>query len=223
MYGKYFSQLKNTDKQLWSSYVSHEFVSKLAEGTLPRKTFVHYLIQDYIFLIHFSRAWALGIVKAQTLEEMKFCSYVVNSLLQEEIQLHIEFCKKEGIKERELLQVKEKKENYAYTRFAIETGLSGDFLDLIIVLSPCVLGYGEIGQQLNKTTIKNNPYIDWITMYSGKEYQSLCRKFGKLLDGSITTRMGDYAEDNPRWTILTTKFQQAIALEVDFWQMNFAL
>ena len=35
--------------------------------------------------------------------------------------------------------------NLAYTRYVLEAGFSGDFLDLMAALAPCVLGYGEIG------------------------------------------------------------------------------
>ena len=41
-----------------------DFVEQLGDGSLPRKSFLHYLVQDYVFLVHFSRAWALAVVKS---------------------------------------------------------------------------------------------------------------------------------------------------------------
>ena len=55
----------------WSKYIEHEFVLGLGNGNLPREAFIAYLIQDYIFLLNFSRAWAMGIVKAETATQMR--------------------------------------------------------------------------------------------------------------------------------------------------------
>jgi thiaminase len=35
----------------WKKYTEHEFVQKLADGTLPEEQFKLYLIQDYLFLV----------------------------------------------------------------------------------------------------------------------------------------------------------------------------
>ena len=51
----------------WKQYVEHEFVQQLAKGTLPKACFQHYLKQDYIYLFHYSRAFALGLFKARNL------------------------------------------------------------------------------------------------------------------------------------------------------------
>jgi len=35
----------------WKAYTEHEFLQRLADGTLPEEQFKHYLIQDYLFLV----------------------------------------------------------------------------------------------------------------------------------------------------------------------------
>ena len=55
----------------WTTYIGHPFVKGLSDGTLPEASFHHYLIQDYIFLVHFTRAWAMAVVKSESLEEIK--------------------------------------------------------------------------------------------------------------------------------------------------------
>jgi hypothetical protein len=35
----------------WREYAEHDFVSGLADGSLPVETFKYYLIQDYLFLV----------------------------------------------------------------------------------------------------------------------------------------------------------------------------
>jgi thiaminase (transcriptional activator TenA) len=101
-----------------------------------------------VFLIHFARAWALAVAKAETLEEMKTAAATVHALVHHEMRLHIETCAGEGISQAELEATPEAAENLAYTRYVLEAGYSGDFLDLMAALAPCVLGYGEIGARL---------------------------------------------------------------------------
>ena len=58
----------------WTRYTNHAFVQGLGDGTLPQASFHYYLIQDYIFLIHFTRAWALAVVKSESLSEMRLAA-----------------------------------------------------------------------------------------------------------------------------------------------------
>ena len=55
-----FARLRAACTADWEAYTGHAFVRQLAAGTLPEKCFRQYLIQDYLFLIHFARAWALA-------------------------------------------------------------------------------------------------------------------------------------------------------------------
>ena len=59
------NQLIQQAQPYWKQYVEHEFVQQLAKGTLPKACFQHYLKQDYIYLFHYSRAFALGVFKAK--------------------------------------------------------------------------------------------------------------------------------------------------------------
>ena len=74
----------------------------------------------------------------------------VNALVNEEISLHVKLCAEEGIEEADLFNATEAMPNLAYTRYVLDAGHSGDFLDLIAALAPCVLGYGEIGYTISK-------------------------------------------------------------------------
>ena len=139
---KVFAGWRDAAKSDWEDYVGHAFVQQLGEGTLPRKCFLHYLVQDYVFLIHFSRAWALAVTKTETVDEMRLAAGTVNALINNEIALHIEICGQAGIPEKALFEARERPENLAYTRYVLDAGHSGDFLDLMAALAPCVMGYG---------------------------------------------------------------------------------
>ncbi|KMW59468.1 Thiaminase II [Candidatus Rhodobacter oscarellae] len=218
-YGRAFPLMRGAARDAWRDYTRHAFVEGLRDGSLPREAFLHYLRQDYVFLIHFSRAWALAVVKAETHAEMLTAVGTVNALVAEEMQLHIGICAAAGIPQEELFATPERAENLAYTRFVLEAGYSGDLLDLLAALAPCVMGYGEIGARLaaEKTS---DTYGDWIGTYAGADYQGACVAVGEMLDSALERRLGADFTASPRWDRLCRTFRTATELEVNFWQMG---
>lgn len=221
-YGKVFALMRDAAQGPWRDYTRHAFVEGIKDGTLPREAFLHYLRQDYVFLIHFSRAWALAVVKSETHSEMLTAVGTVNALVAEEMQLHIGICEAAGISQEELFATPERAENLAYTRFVLEAGYSGDLLDLLAALAPCVMGYGEIGTRL-ASEATSETYRDWINTYAGEDYQGACQAVGDLLDQALTRRIGADFEASPRWNRLCQTFRTATELEVNFWQMGLTL
>ncbi|WP_306005452.1 TenA family protein [Aquicoccus porphyridii] len=215
-YGQAF-RLWRAEAPDWQAYTHHAFVEGLRTGDLPRARFLYYLRQDYIFLIHFARAWALAAAKAETLMEMQVASATVQALVHDEMPLHVQICADEGINAAALEATEEGPANLAYTRYVLEAGYSGDFLDLMAALSPCVLGYGEIGVRLKGS---GGPYADWINTYAGADYQALCQDVGALIDGALAHRLGSDWAGLPRFARLSQRFNTATRLEVGFWQMG---
>lgn len=219
-YGTAFSLWRAGCLEAWDAYSHHAFVEGLRDGTLPRRAYLHYLVQDYVFLVHFSRAWSLGVVKAETLEEMKVCAGILDALVNHEMALHVETCAAEGIDEEALFSASEEVENLAYTRYVMDAGLQGDFLDLMAALAPCCFGYGEIGLRLAENATAENPYSDWINTYAGDEYQNVMCGVGKMIDAATRRRLGPRPEISDRWPHLQQRFTTATKLEIGFWEMG---
>jgi len=217
-YGAAFAAWRQAAGAEWAAYVDHPFVAGLGDGTLPREAFLRYLVQDYVFLIHFARAWALGVVKSDTLGEMKTCAGVVDGLVNHEMQLHIKVCAEAGIDAARLEAAGEHPATLAYTRYVLEAGQAGDLADLLAALAPCVLGYAEIGARLGTEAGTAGPYGAWIATYAGAEYQGLARETGGLIDAALARRIGTPFEAAPRWGRLTRRFVTATRLEAGFWQ-----
>lgn len=202
----------------WSNYVNHAFVTELAAGTLPAASFRHYLMQDYVFLIHFSRAWALGVYKAETLVDMRSAAQVLHGLLDHEMGLHVQYCESWGIDQVALERTEEAAGNMAYTRFVLERGLAGDLLDLLVALAPCVCGYAEIGRDriaAPETVLDGNPYRDWLELYAGDEFQQLAAGVEQQID-----RLAEERATPQRFPGLARTFSQATRLEIGFWDMG---
>lgn len=218
-YGKVFKLLKDNNINNWLDYTNHDFVQKLANDTLNESCFLNYLIQDYLFLIQFSKAWSLAVLKSDNLEEMKVSASTVNELINFEMELHISLCAKYGISKYDLENADEKNENIAYTRYVLELGYSGDFLDLLSALAPCVLGYGEIGLNLQNSNTKTSMFKKWIETYSSNEYQGVCHGVANLIDKAFMLRLGKNYTNTYKWKKANQIFNKATSLEIDFWNM----
>lgn len=217
---KLFTQLRTATLDDWKLYVDHEFVRGLGDGTLPKSSFLHYLKQDYVYLHHYARAFALGVIKAGSLQETRLCAEIMHGLAVTELPLHVGICAREGISEDDLYNTREEPENLAYTRYVLDCGQAGDFLDLLTALVPCAHGYGEIGGNLAANAKAGTPYQEWIDTYAGADYQEMCHTVGKLFDQAAKDRLGEDFESSPRWPKLCQIFATASRLEADFWSMG---
>ena len=218
-YGNIFNHLKENHKKNWLLYTKHDFVNKLSNDNLKEEKFLHYLTQDYLFLIQFSKAWALAILKSDNLEEMKIAASTVNDLINFEMELHITLCANYGISISDLENADEENANIAYTRYVLELGYSGDFLDLLSALAPCVLGYGEIGLNCQNSNPKTHMYQKWIQTYSSNEYQDVCKNVANLIDRAFILRLGDDFVGTYKWQKVNKIFNKSTLLEIDFWNM----
>lgn len=214
----FFARLKASCPDAWERYIRHDFVRSLAAGTLPEAAFRHYLRQDYVFLIHFSRAFALAAYKADRIDEIRAAAEIVTALAGTEMQMHIDFCARWGIDEAALAATPEAPANLAYTRFVLERGQAGDVLDLHVAMAPCVIGYAEIGRWIadDPASVRDgNPYNEWIEMYAGADYQDAAADALTLLE-TLAERRGGAA----RFDDLAQSFRTATELEVGFWQLG---
>ncbi len=199
----------------WQAYVNHDFVKQLADGSLPRESFLHYLKQDYLFLIQFTRAFSLAVYKSETIEHMRAGQAGINAMLDTEIKLHIDYCKEWGISENDINKTPESSALVAYTRYVLDAGMTGTLADLYAALAPCMMGYAEIGKRLGeRTAIADNPYQPWIDVYSSKEYQDTCAESEVFMDNLFAD-----ANEKQRERLHKT-FDTATRMEVAFWQMG---
>lgn len=215
-----YETLKQASATEWQDYTRHSFVQQIADGSLPKECFKHYLLQDYLFLVQFSRAFGLAVYKSNNIDDIRFALECCDAIVNIELGLHIEYCKKWGVSEEELKDLPESTANMAYTRFVLEKGVSGDLLDLYTALAPCTMGYAEIARWIssNPANITDaNPYLSWIEMYSSDDYQGFSKTFvhhiNKHQDGLSEARLKD----------LQKTFSSATRLESDFWKMGLEL
>lgn len=213
-----YELLKASCPDAWDAYVNHAFVRDLAAGTLPKACFQHYLIQDFKFLIHWSRAFGLAAYKAESLADIRMAAEGWQNIV-DEMALHVDLCGRWGVSENDMERAPESTACMAYTRFVLEAGLRGDLLDLFVAMAPCIAGYAEIGWAAKalvpERALPDHPYREWIEAYAGDDFQQAARSHVLAMDAVLSTRGGP-----GRWNGLTKLFREATVLEAGFWQMG---
>ncbi|MCL6570991.1 MAG: thiaminase II [Bacillus sp. (in: Bacteria)] len=213
---KFSQTLYEKVSEIWGKTHEHPFVVGMGKGDLPVESFIRYMKQDYVFLIDYSKLFALGAVKAQDIETMATFAKLLNETLHGEMDLHRKYAARFGITNQQLEETKPTPINFAYTRYMLNVAQNGSLTELISALLPCMWSYREISNML----AKNYPYAsshplygEWIKMYSSSEFGSLTTWLIDLLD-RLT------AEKPAReLAILEDHFLTTSRFEYMFWDM----
>lgn len=213
----FFERLKTAASGEWRAYTEHPFTNGLADGSLPEAAFRHYLVQDYLFLIEFARAYALAVYKSPRLADMREAASGLSAILDVEMNLHVKLCSEWGLSPADLEQAAPAAEMLAYTRYVLDAGMRGDLLALKVALAPCVIGYAEIATRLAALPLADasaNAYRVWIAEYASAPYQEVAAKALAHMEHLA----GRYATP-AREAELVAIFKEATRLEADFWEM----
>lgn len=202
---------------VWKAFVQHAFVLGLADGSLPRESFEWFMKQDYLFLRHYARIWAQAAASPDnTFQEVSTLAEMAQSMA-EEAKLHLGICQQSlGVTPHELEhETMESAATLAYTRFVLDTARSSDSLDLLVAVSPCMVGYAQIGLWLaqNRKEGIDKDYAAWIEAYSGQDFQAVVRRAMRLVEAKA-------AKDPPspqRLRKLQTTWNAACRLEAGMW------
>jgi thiaminase/transcriptional activator TenA len=214
----FFERLKTAASPEWRAYTEHPFTNALADGSLGEAAFRHYLVQDYLFLIEFARAYALAVYKSPRLADMREAAAGLSAIIDVEMNLHVKLCAEWGLSPDDLERAPPAVEMLAYTRYVLDAGMRSDLLALKVALAPCVIGYAEIATRLAAhpgALAATNPYSVWISEYAGAAYQEVAARALAQLDG-----LADLYVTPARENDLIGIFKDATRLEADFWQMG---
>ncbi|MCE5271321.1 thiaminase II [bacterium] len=199
----------------WQRMHEHPFVREIGEGVLAEDKFVFYLRQDYVYLIEYSRLLALACAKAPDLETMRYFKDLLGQILESEMELHVKICAEYGLSRSVLESTVAAPGCLAYTSFLLSTAYSGSFADLLAVMLPCVWGYHEIGQRLQRQGLPQAQfYRDWIEIYASDQMKNISDCLRQLMEAQARHSDGAAHE---RWKNL---FARSVEFEVLFWEMS---
>ena len=197
----------------WNDYTQHEFVKQLAAGTLAADSFRHYLVQDYLYLIHYTRVMALSVYKSDTLAQMRVGQAGINAMLDMEIGMYLDFCRDWNVPLEQVENASESAVTIAYSRYILDAAMTGSLAELYAAIAPCLMGYGEIGKRIKEQGfITDNPYQPWINVFSSDEFQAITAQNEAQIDTLLAAASPAQADKFQRL------FNTAARMEVNFWQ-----
>lgn len=197
----------------------HPFVLGIGDGSLSEEKFRHFMTQDYVYLIDYSRCLAMGTVKAPDLETMSWFAGAVDHILSTEMELHRSYCAGIGISAAELEATRHAPTTYSYTSYLLRVAQIGSFGELIAALVPCIWGYWQVGEMLAEQGEPAHAphYAEWIRMYAGEESRTVALEARAICD-RVAETAGDKELNAMREAYITcTRYER------EFWQMAWDL
>lgn len=214
---RFTDRLYRNVQPIWRKNHEHPFVTGIGDGTLEREKFIHYMKQDYVYLIEYAKLFAIGAQKANDLVTMERFANILHDTLHFEMELHRQYAAEFGITREELQATTPTPMNLAYTSYMLKVAGNGTLAELVACLLPCAWDYWEIGKLLESKyveTLPDNPYRQWIETYSSETFGEGARWLILLMD-----ELADGKTDK-ELTRLEEHFQTTSKFEYLFWEMN---
>lgn len=200
---------------IWEAYLDHPFVKGIGDGTLDKEKFKHYMKQDYVYLIEYSRVFAIGSAKAPDLKTMTMFANLLHGTLNMEMDLHREYAAKFGITNEDLEETEPSATMTAYTSYMLNVSQLGGVENAIAAVLACAWSYNYIGKELAKKpgALDHEFYGNWIKMYSSEEFTKLAETCKKMLNDIAVSKSKKELQALEDIVVKTSKFEYL------FWDM----
>lgn len=193
--GSFAARLRERAGAVWAAQHDHPFVRGIGDGTLEVERFQHWVRQDYVFLVDYCRLFALAAARAPELATMVRFAELLRETLLTEMSLHRGYAAEFGIGPEDLEREVASPTTRGYCDFLLRTATTGDYLDLVAALTPCMWGFSEIGQRLaERPAPADARYAAWVRMYADPAFAELagwCRELlDRLAEGAAPSALG---------------------------------
>ena len=182
---------------IWEKYLDHPFIKEIGEGTLDKNKFREYLVQDYLYLKEYAKVFCAGVVKAKTMEEMKFFYNSTKGTMEDETAVHIEYLKGFGISELEAEKREYKSTTISYTSYMQAIALTGDL------------------DEKYSNKLQGNFFKPWIDEYASDGFDKFTDEWLAYVD----KKCSNLSEEKQKRLI--DIFKRASLYELDFWNMAY--
>ncbi len=210
-------RLFDATREIWARCYVHPFVKGIATGTLDREKFRYYIIQDYLYLQDYAKAFAIGIAKAKSQEMTALFSGYIAQLTGSEMNIHHGYMGKFAVTQAELDGAPRALDNLSYTSYMLRVAYEEGEAEILTAILACACSYEAIA----KNMVENDPdcvnhsfYGEWVAGYAAEAYAKENRVLVHMLDE--LTR--NYSEQQLRH--LTDIFVTCSRYEYLFWELS---
>jgi thiaminase (transcriptional activator TenA) len=203
---------------LWSdvegvhaAILDHPFLTGLADGTLPREAFRHYVVQDSHYLRGYARALAVCAAKAPDDRGTALFAASAGNAIAAEQGMHAGLLDGLGTTAEAAAAEPIAPTTRAYLSYLLATAYGGSFPEALGAVLPCYWIYARVGAELVRRGSPDPLYATWIATYGGEPFQAVV---DAVLD--LTDRTGA-ALAPPELDALRRHFVTAARYEWMFW------
>lgn len=168
--------------ELYQQILNLPFNQELAQGTLSRDAFSHYVIQDAHYLLAYGRTLAVCAAKAFDADDVIQFSEAAKIAIVVERSLHNGFMQSFGISKDQFETTQLTLACHHYTSYLTATAWSESYPVVLAALLPCFWIYAEVGKAIVSQSVPNNPYQAWIDTYAGEEFNTAVRNVIATID-----------------------------------------
>lgn len=203
----------HTSQTLIQQIHTQPFNRELAEGSLPKQKFLFYLVQDALYLADYSRALALTAARLPNTTHVQTFIQFALAAIKDERDLHNHYLSKYPITRTTQEQ---NPACFMYTNYLLRMASLASVEEAVASLLPCFYIYHVVGKKMVSEQVLNNPYQDWISLYSSPEFEA-----SVILAMEITNALGNQAHTVQKEAMIKAFFRAA-QLEAAFWQAAYA-
>ncbi len=201
-----FERLVNDNQLEWDNYINHSFCNLIARGELELSKFRHYLSQDYEYLRVYNNCFKLMEVSASSKEQSKF--FKTHSIEESELEPIHQYYNVDDSN----ITISQITANY--TNYLYKMMMEGTYLERLVALAPCFIGYAYVGQNVlrlsQENNVRDNYYQRWIDIYSSPVYFASIKEFMAMINAYEVTEV--------EFNKLSEIFKTACKLESDFFK-----
>ena len=167
---------------IFTRILAHPFVAGLADGSLPRDAFTHYVVQDALYLVDYARALAIVGAKGPDEHAIAMFSAHAQGAIEVERSLHLGLFRELGVTDAEVRATPVMPTTLAYTSYLLRSCHQGSFAEGLAAVLPCYWIYAEVGARLLARSSPDPAYARWIATYGGEEFGKIVADVLALVD-----------------------------------------
>lgn len=205
-------ELLHDADEIWEAQKQHPFVVELARGELDEEAFLHWVKQDYRYLLDYARVFAVAGVRARDEKTMTYLMDVAHTILDYEMDLHREFASDYGLSRDDLEDVEKAPTCVAYTNFLLRTAYQGSLAEIAAAIYPCGQGYLDIARHMDELADCDHMYTPFIDKYTSDEFVEAVDWMRGFVDDCAQRYPGEHGA-------MRDAFLRSARLEHAFWEM----
>ncbi len=209
-------RLLKAAEEIWAGYHTHPFVEGLKHGTLDIRKFRRYMIQDYWYLMDYTKVFGIGVAKSKSVATMNLFAKYIQAILGGEVNVHNGYMTDLGISREELESTPIAQDNRSYTSYMLRVAYEGGEAEILTAILSCAYSYEVIAARIVEEVpdAPNHPvYGRWVRGYITERYTGN----NVILMETLDRLTADYTEAQLKY--LEEVFVACSRYEAAFWDM----